>query len=218
MMTTQEVAIRALQAKYNLSIGEATKILPVELTDEEKEELRNIKDLYKRPEQLKIVLSHILELEYSGAQPSYEAWKARLIERLCWQSHFSRSISRVLSELAKRHLIIEWHGDRDKHIGYYVDTKGLAILGLYKMPEKPQEVLPDIVIVPEEIVDIGQMLEANSERFLELASIGKKIKENRAQHAEFLKYVENIEAEYEQLLDKVKGNPEFASILKSLNL
>lgn len=215
-----KLAIDALQTKYNISIGEASKILPPEeLSPEQKESLKNIKDLSKRPEELKLVLGYIFELEHERPI-SYEIWKNNLCRKLGWESQLSRSISRVLVELAKKELVIQWHGDRNRQLGYMLDEKGLHFLGIYPKKSQPQKSPETSLVVANnepQLMNIGTLLETESDMFMKFAEIGEKLKDNRKKKHELLTQIAILDEEYDFIVQEVKDDLLLSKVLGNIH-
>jgi hypothetical protein len=126
---------------------------------------------------------------------AYELWRDKLVYALGWQNLDLRSVGLILAQLEKKGLIVEWHNDRNRKLGFMLATDGLEFLGLLSgkstiIPE-PQTIL----INPEPVVDIGQLLANNADVFMELAALGEKVKEIRIQQAEQRRKLDELDIE-----------------------
>jgi hypothetical protein len=196
--TSNELA--ELKAKFDVPIGEATKIKP---------ELTNLNGVTSKPEKLKEILSVIHDLEHQ-THVAYELWRDKLIVALGWQNLNLISVGRTLAELEKKHLIVEWRNDKNRKLGFMLDEKGLRLLGLAKFVPSPQMILladsgeiiklsPPVEVQMPVAPDIGKLLANNADVFMELASLGEKVKEIRVQQAEQRKKLDELDIELDNL-------------------
>lgn len=178
-----------LKAKFDVPLGEATKIKP---------ELTNLEGASKNPEKITEVLNVILDLEHQ-THVAYELWRDKLVQALGWQHLNLRAVGLVLANLERKGLIVEWRNDKKRKLGFMLDDDGLRFLGLLK--EKPiVSIPPPIVINPEPAVDVSQLLATNADVFMECAALGEKVKSIKARQRELRQEIDMLEIELEELI------------------